>query len=161
MRKMDFEGSSNVKSAELKEDGSCVVTFANGSGYAYKGMTEALMEDWKAAPSAGKWFHHKIRSKPAEFPPIGEIPAETPPTGAVSVEAKDDKPEKVTDDERVRWGAKLKEQTETIARLQLEAKELKQENAKLREDLAKPRDGQPAAQARDFRPWRSRPSGRF
>lgn len=164
MRKIEFEGSSNVKSAELKDDGSCVVTFANGSGYAYKGMTEALMEEWKSAPSAGRWFHQKVRSKPQDFPPIGETPASGAPA---QVTAKDDAaPEKteqktppVDDAERVRWGAKLKEQTDTIAKLQLEAKELKAENAKLREELTKAREGKPVVV--DNRPWRRRPGGRF
>lgn len=123
MRTIEFKGSSNVKSAVLGDDGVCTVTFANNATYSYANMTPALMDEWEAAQSAGKWFHNRIRAKPLEFPVKAKTPGSTtssPPPGVpATVEVKADK---VTDDERNRWAAKIKEQTETIAKLQLALK---------------------------------------
>lgn len=79
-RTIEFKGSSNIKQATLADDGTCAVTFANGQVVSYRNITPELMTEWEGAESAGRWFHNRIRSKPAEFPPVDASPASAPGT---------------------------------------------------------------------------------
>lgn len=66
--------SSNIVSAELGADGIVAVTFKDGKAYRYANFTPALMDEWKAAKSAGNWFHQNVRTKPDRHPVV-ESPA--------------------------------------------------------------------------------------
>lgn len=66
-----FTGSGNVVRAELDTaTGIVTVTFKSGGPYRYGNFTPELLEEWRAAPSAGRWFHINVRSKPAQHPLI-------------------------------------------------------------------------------------------
>lgn len=66
-----FTGSSNVTRAELDvTTGIVTVRFKNGPSYRYGNFTPALLEEWRAAPSAGRWFHGNVKSKPAQHPQL-------------------------------------------------------------------------------------------
>ena len=64
-----FEGSSSVQgfawdplTSELD------VLFVNGSTYRYANVTREMVDEWIAAPSAGKWHGGRIRGKPDLYP---------------------------------------------------------------------------------------------
>jgi KTSC domain len=60
-----------VREAELGADGVLLVTFADGTMYAYANFTPALFEEWQKASSAGSWFHNNVRKKPEQHPVVG------------------------------------------------------------------------------------------
>lgn len=57
-----FMGSSNIDSIEHDEAGKLIVRFHNGTAYEYPNVSTDLVNRWKSAPSAGKFFHANIRS---------------------------------------------------------------------------------------------------
>lgn len=68
--------SSNIAGAELDTTtGILSVSFGNGSTYRYRNFTAELMAAWKAAKSAGSWFHHNVKTRAAAHPVIVETPA--------------------------------------------------------------------------------------
>lgn len=85
-RAIQFEASSNVKSAVLYADGRVEVSFRvtgkrSPVPYSYANFTEAEFDAWLNAPSAGKWFDANIKKRP-DLHPI--VP--TPPTAPGELE---------------------------------------------------------------------------
>lgn len=63
--------SSNIAGASLDlATGRLTVTFRSGPPYCYANVTREQMDAWKAAPSAGSWFHHNIRQRTAAHPVV-------------------------------------------------------------------------------------------
>jgi hypothetical protein len=76
IRFAEFKNSSNIKSAQLHEDGVCFVSFSNGQTYGYSHFTEQMFDDWQAAKSPGGWFHANVRAKPDAHPVVmRDVPA--------------------------------------------------------------------------------------
>lgn len=72
---VEFVGSSNLARCRLV-GGVCEVVFRRGDGedgptYRYANVTPAMVEEWRAAPSAGAWFARKIRARPLQYPVVG------------------------------------------------------------------------------------------
>jgi hypothetical protein len=80
-----FKESSNIRQARFDaKTGVVEVQFQAGPPYRYQNFTAALMEDWRAARSAGGWFHANVKNHPEVYPLLkdGETPkpaATTPP----------------------------------------------------------------------------------
>lgn len=86
--RIDFVGSSNLTSAELEPGGTCVVEFANGSRYRYAGFVPTMIAAWRAAPSAGSWFHRNVKLQP-KLHPLVVKPAAVPDQEDPAVKAID------------------------------------------------------------------------
>lgn len=74
---LDFPGSTNLHGAELGVDGILTVTFLDGERnpgrrYRYRNVTPAMMDAWRAAPSAGAWFSREIRAQHQRHPVVAE-----------------------------------------------------------------------------------------
>ena len=72
-----FTGSSNIERAELDLETSVLeVTFSKGPRWRYANVTRSMIEEWRDAPSAGRWFHGAIKSKPQDHPatPVAAAP---------------------------------------------------------------------------------------
>lgn len=83
-RTITFKGSSNVRSATLGADGVLEVTFATGPAQRFSNVTDAMMTEWEASESAGRWFHNNVRSKPKDYPHLGPV---SPPPGVPTAPA--------------------------------------------------------------------------
>lgn len=69
IKSITFPKSSNITGAELDtETGVLSVTFKGAKQYSYEGFDEKLLDDWKAAKSAGGWFYHNVKTNPERFP---------------------------------------------------------------------------------------------
>lgn len=71
---LEFRGSSNLVDARLV-DGVCTVRFRATDGtvartYRYANVTPEMMDQWRAAPSAGAWFARQIKARHQQFPVI-------------------------------------------------------------------------------------------
>ena len=65
-----FVGSDNVALAELDLDsGVVLVQFTSGARYRYANFSTALLDQWKTAVSAGKWFAANVRTN-ADHPVV-------------------------------------------------------------------------------------------
>lgn len=63
--------SSNVRGAAFDAPtGVLEVEFANGKRYWYGAFTDALLTEWRAAESPGKWFDLNVKKQPLRHPPI-------------------------------------------------------------------------------------------
>ena len=63
--------SSNIHGAAFDAvTGVLEVEFTNGKRYRYGNFTAELLEAWRAADSAGKWFTANVKQQPAKHPPI-------------------------------------------------------------------------------------------
>lgn len=72
---LDFPGSTNLHRAELGLDGILTVVFLDaerrpGRRYRYRNVTPAMMDAWRAAPSAGAWFSREIRAQHQRHPVV-------------------------------------------------------------------------------------------
>ena len=62
MRTIDCINSSNLESAEYDEAASCLlIQFKGGKKYRYKDVTPAVVDNFCAAESKGKFFSGSIR----------------------------------------------------------------------------------------------------
>jgi hypothetical protein len=73
--KLDFRDSTNLVDAVLS-GGILTVRFRGPDGtaartYRYHNVTEQMMSQWRAAPSAGAWFQREIRQQHARYPQVG------------------------------------------------------------------------------------------
>ncbi len=60
---LEFAESSNVKSVQLDPmSGVAAVVFANGATAKFGGFTQATVDAWRGAASAGKWFHANVKN---------------------------------------------------------------------------------------------------
>jgi len=57
-----FENSSHVKEATW-EGGILLVTFKGGERYEYYDVPSSILQEWLAAPSAGKFLNAEIKSQ--------------------------------------------------------------------------------------------------
>jgi hypothetical protein len=72
-----FKNSSNLRSAQLDvASGIVEVEFANGTRYRFANFTSELMDGWKAAQSAGGWFHQHVKRNPDLYPVVGGMTVE-------------------------------------------------------------------------------------
>lgn len=151
-RTLEFKGSSNLKAATLNDDGTFEVTFASGSKATYRGMTAEVFAEWEASQSAGRFFHQRIRSKPADYPMIAggkdaeaaaALPEPPPPPASTP-------PQRDELGEALKREAALKQQ---LAEANARADKAELERSRLSSELA----ARPSAEkSTDFRPWRRR-----
>lgn len=59
--------SSNIGALAL-ENGTLLVSFLNGSQYAYENVNEKIFDEIVSAASVGRTFHQLVKSKPDEYP---------------------------------------------------------------------------------------------
>lgn len=92
--RLDFRSSANLVDAELEvgdspDTSTLTVRFRAPGGsagqvartYRYRGVTPAMMEAWRVAPSAGAWFAREIRAQHQRYPVIKDAA----PTGMVTL----------------------------------------------------------------------------
>ncbi len=72
-RRVTFGASSNVRAATLRAGtGHVEVEFVNGATHTFGGFTDALLDEWTKAESAGKWFNANVRLRPSLHPQISK-----------------------------------------------------------------------------------------
>lgn len=65
--------SSNVRKAVFDgSTGIVEVTFKDGAARRYLNFTDELMDAWRAAKSAGSWFHEHVKSQPDLHPIVAD-----------------------------------------------------------------------------------------
>jgi hypothetical protein len=61
--------STNIRGAELDvASGVLEVEFTNGKRYRYGNFTRELLDAWRGAESAGKWFNTNVKAQPDKHP---------------------------------------------------------------------------------------------